>query len=1093
MAPAAAISDIRIRIHVTILPLDRPLVDATFGPSRPRETRSFVVPVAPWWTFDRVGRFVEERYKQCYSEAKLSDWQFKKITTPSPYYDICREDTVQELCGNNDHFLIAVHLASSDRELSLPPGSSLRIGAPRKRTFGDVQPENDEDSADESQRKRSQLDRYGSVVADLHPDQPIPSGEYEQQHQLHPKRSNQIRSPLAFHENAEGFKVPHATQKPAGNAVNHVATQEESSDVAISQDDDLDVPSSQPDLPNNEPVTASGASPADRHSHSSPSVRKTLTQGPAISLVDQSSQSMPVISKPPMKARNSSSTRVTTYLVAFSPNDLNNMRAAARNNVSTPELQKRYFEGLSTEAVTKQYSAIKREVADEKKRQREERAIQDRIRTEEAQGTPSSSDDQAYALSEDDLLIAARLEGADMTRIAKKHFPRRAVQSVVKRAKNLYHDLERAAEKRSPGAKPTKDTMVAAIDTGRSANIELQRRVARESIEDFRRDRRNESEMEEKEVHATEALRARRRQHVENVNNKVAFALAEEFRKKTEEDLTRRRAIEDTENHREHQKKVAEWQVAVVEARKAHRTLPKEPKPPPASTIGLEITSSRNLGKRSSSQRESLDDWVDKGSKVNKTARTTQTVAGPPSTAPNKLGGLATPKTSPRHTTSVERAQTDAMRTAILGKSKPAPYIRDDESVISIPAEEYTMRRALTQLGKDRPKDQPLSSADATATGTQSQNGPSNATRSKTTPSKTKITPNEKNSQANKKSQKQVVSTSKHGAVSKQAKKAIAMTKTLTPTKGSSEVTCQARSKSTRSATVPPKTSHKTAAVTMSRTKQSAVQDGPNAQLLREMSGIPLGEQMVDLSSSEDEDEDEDEDGEEDDICRPGARSDSGSEYSLSNLPGSAEKRRWKARRAAEIAIKEHDARGREEYTAIQARMAAKEEARRSVGDPCLNDIYGEQDTADEEIERYLDGIPPRSSGSSHVLAKPTAPVRPAEPTRRNAAGIAKLSQSTLGSARPPFPSSGRVRSTSASSKSRPNIETIRKTSTNAQPVRLNATEQAKEDAIRAEHERQKDAIRQRFADKTFLYQARINDDVNDWRKEVERAGIEKV
>jgi len=1038
----------RIPLSLEVLPIDRPLISPFIvGEIIPRLICRFVLAVSPSWTFEEVCRSAEDAYKNGYNEGKVSDWRFARITTTAPHFDIDMRYTVEELCADKRSRRFVIHTAPTDRQLSLPPDSTLSIPPPpppHKRTFQDTQSRDEAAAADDDLKsKKPRTANRGTSTTALNPSQPALSGVHNDKH----------------HD-----EIPHPVRKTAQRFCDSFGGESSQS------------------LPQN---------------------HMTAEPAPVVTSAVSASQSLP-----PKVSGGSSSAGRTKYSVVFSPNDLANMRVAARHDVPAPELYTRYFLSVSFESVVKQYSEVKRELDAEKQRELEAKATQDRIRAEDAQGIPSSSDDQPYTRTEDDLLLAARLEGADIARIARKHFPRRAVQGVITRGKNLYHDLERAVQKHSPGAKLTKDTVIAAIGSERSASLEVQRLVAHESMRESAADRQNEIALKEKENQRLEASRARRLQHTQNLNDIQARARDRESREKLSEHLAQRRADEDAQNQRKYQQALADWKVRAAKARKTHQKLPPEPEPPAASTIGLEIASSQDLRKRTGTPHGTLDHWVDRTNKTPETGHT-QPVAGSstaivdPTVNPTvnsqtkKSGGLPTPKKSPRHP---NPAQSSGANAAKFSKSQA--NFRDDASVVSANYEDFTSAQTLKQLRKDQDRShgQPLS-----VTNAQAQTSPAQAIRSQTAKSQAQKTVNAETPRTNGQNKHQVVAVAPEQASA--PKQAAATTQVPAPTrtpapkqattatkvpptvqskpqkpaaKPTPMATARAQLKSTGSTAKNSKTSkNEAAAPAASRTRLRASQAEANRQ--------PLGKstqgRIVELSSSEDEGED--------DEGKPGARSDSDSEYSLSRIGETADQQRERILSKNQEAMRAHDARSKRRYKAALARIQAKEEARRPVSEPhpVLINARGDTESADEEICRFLDtGLtaPPEDP----IKTRPSAPVGSFESSRRAAAAAPKWSQSTLGSTRPPFPSSGRVRSASLSGESRSSVQTKCKTFANTQSTRLNVDE-PKEDELRTEYEGEGegDETREQSLEGLRAYHARI-EKVRQWRRGVERANM---
>ncbi|GAB7345291.1 hypothetical protein MBLNU457_3650t2 [Dothideomycetes sp. NU457] len=1019
-----------IPLSIEVLPIDKPLINPLFvGCYITRKIRGFPLAVDSSWTFKQVYEHALDAYRYLYNEGKACDWRFASITTAAPYLDIDTRYTVEQWCADGRAPSFVIHTAPHNHSLPLPPDPTLSLPLPPlppKRTFQDTQQPDEAGAASDlkKKKKRRTAARDTSATA-LDPVQPSLS------------------------------EVNHDTQHSSDH------------------------------------IEASQSLPQDH---------ETAEPTPAQTSAVPTSQSMP--SQPSQKSTSSGR---TTYSVVFSPNDLENMRVSARHGVFTPDLWSRYYLGLDFESVVKQYAIIRREVKEERKREQEEKARQDRIRAEDASGNRSSSADEVYTRIENCLLAAARLEGADMARIAKKHFPRRAVQAVVTRGKNIYHEIERLVQRDLPGAKIDRESILVAVGPERSDCINAQRLVARESMREFAADRQAEVRAEEEENERIEAARGRRFLHTQNLNDIQANARARESRAKSREDLAQRRANEDARNQRKYQRDLADWEARVAKARKTHQRLPPRPKAPAASTIGLEIASSQDLQRLTGSSHATLDGWVDRTNRRPNIGRA-RAVAGPSTATANstvnsqtrKSGGLPTPKKSPRN-------------------SNPAQS-SDDASVVSVNLADFTNAQALKVLREDQP---------STATNSQARSKPAKASRSKTTRTQARPKVNAQSSRASRKNNHEVIvvdhevivvdpepATAESSRSSRQnnqevivvdpepatatskqnnhevivvepeqatattkapqakqasgANQATATTKAPAPAQASTSqskpATATNKVPAPEPATVPnkapaPEEASASAPKLATATTKAPAQEQASAPAPKRVStttkatptvqskpqksvafkttpvaiagpsgtskktaAIPATSQtqlrasqtepvwqpydqatqgrFVDLSSSED----------------GGDSDESGSDYDLSLMHEAAQRQRAAQLLKNQEAMREHDARSKERYQSMLGRMRAAEEARRPTGNPhpVLTNASGDTESADEEICRFLDtGL--TEPAEDTIKGGPSAPVGSYQPLRRQATAAPKWSQSTLGSARPPFPSSGKVRSASPS------------------------------------------------------------------------------
>lgn len=307
---------------------------------------------------------------------------------------------------------------------------------------------------------------------------------------------------------------------------------------------------------------------------------------------------------------------------------------AVRNSWDWRRLHETRFQHKSEDSVKLHFVEVRQRVAAEDKAKADAARTQTRYLQQIESGEPSTGPSQKFTSEEDDLLLAARIEQAEMKRVAMHYFPLRSYENVRSRASNLHHNADRAAQKstqslcQSSNLSQT-DRILDFLDEQQRERIEAKREQIRADEKIFSIDRNKESEQKalqkrkaSEEKARNDEKRLKMRQSLDNLT-----ALEEANKKQTE--IEQRRLAEDVRNNAAYSNEYAAWYARSEADRAAGRSIQPSPKRPKGSSIGTEVlvlprapmlppmtstATPRASGQRQSGQPEQTEAAVQDGS-----------------------------------------------------------------------------------------------------------------------------------------------------------------------------------------------------------------------------------------------------------------------------------------------------------------------------------------------------------------------------------------------------------------------------------------------------------------------------------------------
>lgn len=248
--------------------------------------------------------------------------------------------------------------------------------------------------------------------------------------------------------------------------------------------------------------------------------------------------------------------------------DINNLEIATRNHLKAPDIRQKYFPHRSLEEVMKKRSEVIQKWTEREQEEEENAYRQQRLKEQQAAGIVSSSPEQPWTQMEEDYLLAARLEGAEMSRVAKDHFPLRTFEQVKRRANNLYQNATRVARKKSsevqgpdepPSSSISSASIVAAMTSPLRHRIESKTKQVRSDTSKFNFDRTNELQ---EQAHKEEA-ETQRRQKMDasraKIDQTIVHGKRMEDLQAKKEDEERRRNAQDLQSQRKHMDEFVAW------------------------------------------------------------------------------------------------------------------------------------------------------------------------------------------------------------------------------------------------------------------------------------------------------------------------------------------------------------------------------------------------------------------------------------------------------------------------------------------------------------------------------------------------------
>ena len=281
----------------------------------------------------------------------------------------------------------------------------------------------------------------------------------------------------------------------------------------------------------------------------------------------------------------------------WSQQDDENFRRAIRTGQDWRSLHDSRYMNKTDESVMKHFAEVRHQVEEEERLTRAEGL--------KAQGMPSSAPDQKYTQREDDLLLAARLEGTEMRRLSRAQFPLRAYDQVKSRASSLYHKASRAALKKQRAGvsseshdtasrisadrashivQPTTDLVMASLDTATRNRVDMERKLLRSS-DMVAADRCKEYDINMKVAKD----RGRAIGYRDRAQRSDRLHMQLEEAKYREDDIQARRLTEDIKISQTYRKEYASWHKQAELDEVAGRPIQSSPERPLGSSIGTEV------------------------------------------------------------------------------------------------------------------------------------------------------------------------------------------------------------------------------------------------------------------------------------------------------------------------------------------------------------------------------------------------------------------------------------------------------------------------------------------------------------------------
>ncbi|GAM82552.1 hypothetical protein ANO11243_005340 [Dothideomycetidae sp. 11243] len=274
-------------------------------------------------------------------------------------------------------------------------------------------------------------------------------------------------------------------------------------------------------------------------------------------------------------------------IVSWSLVDVKNIEKSLLKHVSMPRIRDRFFPNHPYDQVMAKVAEIRIKLRERKSKSRISKYRAARIKEENKMGGRSTSDGEKFHESEDDQLMAARLDNIDLERFAHKHFPRRDPESVKRRAKNLMHAALQKVDKQQRSG-PARDeaillAMAPALEKRIRARLADIRRIDRVEF-----DRQRALELEEKNAAIREEAEERRALLESNLKlerRRSALSIEEE-RSRLQHEQSLERSLQDHEAATRYHQQYDEWEKQRIAAVSVGGPIPSEPILPRGSSIG---------------------------------------------------------------------------------------------------------------------------------------------------------------------------------------------------------------------------------------------------------------------------------------------------------------------------------------------------------------------------------------------------------------------------------------------------------------------------------------------------------------------------
>ncbi|KAI5238058.1 hypothetical protein E4T43_07653 [Aureobasidium subglaciale] len=278
---------------------------------------------------------------------------------------------------------------------------------------------------------------------------------------------------------------------------------------------------------------------------------------------------------------------------------------AIRNNQTWKTLRDHRFRHRSDDSVKFHYAEVRQRLQAED----EAASTHDRVQSQSKNGQYSTGPDEKFTQTEDDFLIACRLENVEMKRAAKELFPLRPLGQVTSRAGSLLNNAKREAAKANPvepGRSPSVEFLFEHNLEARD-RIEVQREKARnfKKRSDHNRAKEFEEKMHQQSKLSNDRQRTEERREREKQQKKSLEAL--EKAKKQDEQVKRRRLNDDIKRTSDYNQQMSAWEQQAAINKQAGQPSPPRPNRPLGSSIGTEVLTTAHTPRTSSSKTTPRD------------------------------------------------------------------------------------------------------------------------------------------------------------------------------------------------------------------------------------------------------------------------------------------------------------------------------------------------------------------------------------------------------------------------------------------------------------------------------------------------------
>lgn len=272
-----------------------------------------------------------------------------------------------------------------------------------------------------------------------------------------------------------------------------------------------------------------------------------------------SQTSSPVLSRSAAKDGPTLDRAADSLLHAWSDVDVRNIEISLTNGLRVPQIRNRFFRSVPYDQVMIKVGEVRRRLRVEKRTRKIEEMRAAKIRQEDQSNVRSSSSNEKWLESEDELLLAARLDGIELDRLWLKYFPRRRLDEIKSRAQRLMHAALRKSK--PPGSQDSQTEAVLCIMSGEMRKRVEARMVQLRTVDrpEFARDHSLEAQEKKAAVNDEEQAREDARQHILKLQNKKKHYNAKERQKRRREEEALQRALEDHKLLSDYSQAYDEW------------------------------------------------------------------------------------------------------------------------------------------------------------------------------------------------------------------------------------------------------------------------------------------------------------------------------------------------------------------------------------------------------------------------------------------------------------------------------------------------------------------------------------------------------